>query len=168
MGNIIKKLVESVAKYRNLDERPSDIDTSKIVTIDNYLNKDISDSVSKLQSKGVSSIVIGDGNKVINQYPKKNTKTSQKARVFLVSNGSKITMPNVIGWSSNEFIDFCKLVGVKYELDGYGYIVSSNIETGTVLNENTVISVSLKNIEPESLVTKEESGTNGDAKKDNN
>ncbi|MDE6292973.1 MAG: PASTA domain-containing protein, partial [Bacilli bacterium] len=164
MGNIVKKLVESVAKYRNLDERPSDIDTSKIVTIDNYLNKDITDSVKKLQAKGISSIVIGDGTKVINQYPKKNTKTSQKARVFLVSNGSKITMPNVIGWSSNEFIDFCKLVGVKYELDGYGYITSSNISEGTVLNENAVISVHLKNIEPESLVTKEESGTSDDNK----
>lgn len=168
MGNIVKKLVESVAKYRNLDERPSDIDSSKIVTIDNYLNKDTKDSVSKLQAKGISSIVIGDGNKVINQYPKKDTKTSQKARVFLVTNGNKVTMPDIIGWSSNEFIDFCKLVGVKYELDGYGYITSSNIEVGTVLNENTVIAVKLKNIEPESLVTKEESGENGDNKENNN
>lgn len=157
MGAIIKNLVESVAKYRNLDERPSDIDESKIVTIDNYLNKDTTTSVNKLQAKGVSAIVIGDGNRVINQYPKKDTKTSQKARVFLVTNGDNVSMPDVIGWSSNEFIDFCKLVGVKYELDGYGYITSSSIEEGTILNENTIIKVTLKNIEPESLVTKEES-----------
>lgn len=156
MGNIVKKLVESVAKYRNFDERPSDLDPSKIVTIENYVNKNVLSSVSKLNSIGVSSIVIGDGTTVISQYPKRNTKTSQKSKVFLVSNGSKITMPDVTGWSSTEFIDFCNIVGVKYELEGYGYVTKVDLPVGTVLNSDTIVKATLKNIDPVSLVTQED------------
>lgn len=155
MGAIVKNLVESVAKYRNFDERPSEVDPSKIVTIDNYINKSVESSVSKLNNMGVASVVIGDGNYVINQYPKKNTKTSQKGKVFLLSNGSTTKMPDVTGWSSAEFIDFCNLVGVKYELEGYGYIESTNVAKDTPLTKDTIIHATLKNIEPLSLVTEE-------------
>lgn len=166
MGNIVKKLVESVAKYRNFDERPSDLDPSKIVTIDNYVNKSVLSSVSRLNSKGVSSIVIGDGATVISQYPKRNTKTSQKSKVFLISNGSKITMPDIKGWSSAEFIDFCNIVGVKYELEGYGYVQDVNIPVGAILNDDITIKSTLKNLEPVSLVTQEDNDDKGNNKED--
>lgn len=156
MGTIVKKLVESVAKYRNLDERPSDKDESKIVKIPNFLNKTTISSVSKLNGLGVNSFVIGDGTNVVAQYPKPNTKTSQKAKVFLVTNGKKIIAPDFNGWSSSELVDFCELVGVKYELTGYGYVESTNIKPGDIIDVTKVISANLKNIEPESLVTKEE------------
>ncbi len=164
MGNIVKKLVESVAKYRNFDERPSDLDPSKIVTIDNYVNKNVLSSVAKLNSIGVSSIVIGDGTTVIAQYPKRDTKTSQKSKVFLVSNGSKNVMPDVTGWSSAEFVDFCNLVGVKYVLEGYGYVERADIPVGTILNSDTTITATLKNIEPISFVTQEDQDGKDDKK----
>ena len=45
--NGIKEVIYLSDKYKNLDERPSDKDASKIVTIDKFLNKSVISSVSK-------------------------------------------------------------------------------------------------------------------------
>ncbi len=151
IGTAIKKMVESVAKYRNLDERPSDKDESKIVTIGNYLNTSLVSSETKLINLGVTPIIIGNGSTVINQYPLKNTLTSQKSKVFLVTNGTEVTMPDMKGWSSAELISFCNLAGIPYELNGYGYVESTNINPGDIIDVSTVISANLVNIEAGTL-----------------
>lgn len=157
MGKIVKKLVESISKYKNLDERVSDKDESKIITIGNYTNKTIISSIPKIENLGARVIIIGDGSVVTSQYPKKQTKTSQSSIVFLKTNGNTITMPDITGWSSTEVIDFCKLSGLKYDLNGYGYVGTSSIPAGTILDlDNMVLSVGLVNLNPQSFVQQPE------------
>jgi penicillin-binding protein 2B len=151
MGAIVKKLVESVAKYKNLEERVSDKDPTKIVTIKNYQSKPILSAISDLNKIGVTPIVLGNGSNVIKQYPSKNTTTSINSKVFLLTNSNTYTMPNIIGYSSKDVIELCNLIGLKYELNGYGYVESSSIAEGTTLNENDVLVVNLKHIDPETL-----------------
>ena len=151
MGGIIKKLVESVAKYKNLEERVSDKDPTKIVTIKNYQSKPILTTMADLNKIGVTPVVLGNGSNVIKQYPSKNTTTSVNSKVFLLTNSKTYTMPNIIGYSSKDVVELCKLIGLKYELNGYGYVESTNIPEGTTLNENDVLVVNLKHINPETL-----------------
>ncbi len=153
MGAIIKELVESVAKYRNFDERPSEKDDSKVITVDNFINTTTISASAKLGKLGVTPIVIGDGDVVIGQYPEADTTTLQSSKVFLITNGSQITMPDVMGWSSSEFISFCNIVGIKYELIGYGYIQSTNYNAGDIIDLNSTIVANLVNTSPGSLVT---------------
>ena len=47
-------------------------------------------------------------------------------------------MPDVTGWSTNEIIRFCNLLGLKYTLNGYGKVVSTNIPKDTLLDPNTM------------------------------
>lgn len=162
MGNIIKKLVESVAKYRNLDERPSDKDASKIVSIGNYLNKSVISSVSKLNGMNVTPIIIGDGDVVVSQYPKSGTITSRNSKVYLVTNGENLIMPNIIGWSSSEVKNLFDLIGVPYQFNGYGYVVSTSLEENAIINLGDMITVELKNILPESLTNDMEEEQDGE------
>ena len=152
MGAIVKKLVESVAKYKNLDYRVSDKDPTKIVTIDNFQSKPVLTAQAKLNQIGITPIIIGNGSNVIKQYPSKNTKTSVNSKVFLLTNSTNITMPDITGYSSKDAITLCNLMGLKYELNGYGYVESTSIVPGTVINPNDKIIINLKNIEPEKLV----------------
>lgn len=151
LGNAIRDLVESVSKYRNLDERPSDKDETKIVCVGNYLNTSLVSSQTKLINLGVNPVIIGNGNMVINQYPLKDVRVSQKSKVFLVTNGSEITMPDMKGWSSSELISFCNLVGIPYEINGYGYVESTNVLPGAIIDASTVVSANLVNIEAGTL-----------------
>lgn len=156
LGNVVKNLVESVAKYRNLDERPSDKDESKIVSVGSYLNKSTISSSTKLTNLGINPIIIGNGEIVINQYPKKNTKTSQKSKVFLVTNGNEIKMPNMIGWSSSEVTSYCNLIHLKCDLVGYGYVVSTSINENDIIDLSSVLTVNLQNIDAGVLVNEGE------------
>ena len=38
MGEIVKQVIESIAKYKNITSIESNIDNNKIIKIDNYLN----------------------------------------------------------------------------------------------------------------------------------
>ena len=155
-GNIVKELVESVAKYKNLDERPSDKDGSKIVTVGKYINKSTISSVSNLNSMKVMPIVVGDGDTVVRQYPAPNTVTSVNGKVFLVTNGKNYIMPDITGWSANEVKNLFDILGVKYHFNGYGYVVSTNLQPGAIISLGEIVQVNLENIEPESLATNEE------------
>ena len=53
-------------------------------------------------------------------------------------------MPDVIGWSSNEIITLCKLLDIKYTISGWGKVTSTNIETGAVINKDTVMEITLQ------------------------
>lgn len=152
IGNVIKKLVESVAKYRNLDERPSDKDETKIVKVGNYLNTSLISSEAKLKNLGVSPVIIGDGNTVISQYPKKNTKVSQKSKVFLLTNGKNQVMPDMTGWSSSEVTAFANILNIPLTINGYGYVSSTNISPGGIIDTSTELVVDLVNIDAGSLV----------------
>ena len=155
MGASIKKLVESVAKYKNLEDRVSDKDPTKIVKIDNFQSKPVLTAIAKLNEIGVTPVVVGDGGNVVKQYPKGNTTTSVKSKVFLITNGTNFTMPNVTGYSSKDIIEFCNIIGLKYTLNGYGYVESTSIPEGTPLKKGDVITINLSNIKPESLADEE-------------
>ena len=64
-------------------------------------------------------------------------------------------MPDVTGWSSAEIVDFCNIVGLKYNLDGYGYVSTSSIPAGTILDGESVLTVTLQSITPQSLINEE-------------
>lgn len=153
MGSIVKSMVESVAKYRDFDTRPSEKDKSKIINVGNYVNNTVVQATSKLQKVGANVVLLGNGEKIISQFPKPGVETLQSAKIFLMTNGTEFKYPNFIGWSSNDFINYCNMMGLKYELNGYGYVESTNISTDAIINNEVVISANLKNIDPESLIT---------------
>jgi penicillin-binding protein 2B len=76
-------------------------------------------------------------------------------------------MPEVKGYSSKDIIELCNLIGLKYELNGYGYVESTSIPTGSVINTGDIITINLKHVEPESLADVEVSDEKEDKKEGN-
>ena len=65
-------------------------------------------------------------------------------------------MPDITGWSANEVKNLFDILGVKYHFNGYGYVVSTNLQPGAIISLGEIVQVNLENIEPESLATNEE------------
>ena len=156
MGNAVKQAVESISKYKNIDNRTSDADETKIVNISNFINKDVSTTIESLKGVKLNPIVIGNGTKVVSQYPKKGTTVSAGTKVFIITNGLTYTMPDMTGWSSTEFVDFCNILGVEYKLNGYGYVTGTSIPAGSVIDITIPIEATCATIDPASLVTSRE------------
>ena len=143
LGNIIKKMVESVVTYKNLSDKDSNVDESKVRNIASYINQDKNETVTLLEKYGLCPIVIGDGEYIINQYPSTNSSVLYGSKVFLVTNGNNITMPNVIGWTHNEINTFAKLIKINYNIDGYGKVINTNIPEGSIIDLNNDLLVEL-------------------------
>ena len=143
LGNIIKKMVESVVTYKNLSDKDSNVDESKVINIASYINQGKNETVKLLEKYGLCPIVIGDGEYIINQYPSSNSSVLYGSKVFLVTNGNNIIMPNVIGWTHNEINTFAKLIKINYNIDGYGKVINTNIPEGSIIDLNNDLLVEL-------------------------
>lgn len=139
----VKSIVESIAKYKNLDQLVVEQDTSKIINVKNYINKNTEEAKSELASLGLEVVVLGDGARVIDQYPSKGSTVIKESKVFLLTNSLNIVMPDMKNWTSNEVGNYCNLVGIRYNITGYGRVDSQSIVPGTVLENNMVVDFTL-------------------------
>ena len=83
------------------------------------LPPDINESTEKYE-------VIGNGNKITNQYPKSNTIVNGK--VFLLTNDNNINIPNLVGYSRKDAINLMKLLNLHYDIEGNGYVYEYSVE----------------------------------------
>ncbi len=145
VASVVNGVVEETAKSLHVIENVNAVDTSKIVTLSDCISNQVLITVDELKKKGLLPIVLGGGNYVINQYPLKNQEVLVGTKVFLLTNTVSYKMPNVIGWSTNEIVTFCNILGLPYELSGYGKVASTSIPTGQEINFSNVISITLAN-----------------------
>ena len=143
-ARMVKKVVEEIAKYKNITELIEKVDENKIITMNNYISTDATVTEEKLKALNLTIIKLGNGKYIINQYPEKGSTIIVGSKVFLLTNDEKYTIPNMIGWSSSEATTLCRLLGIKYKINGYGYVKEQSLEEGTEINEDTEISLTLE------------------------
>jgi len=136
-----KNIVESIAKYKNLSERESNKDDSKYVILDNYINKNIDEVSTTLQSIGLNVLKIGDGSVIIDQYPKKKSNIIIGSNIYLKTNSDEIIMLDIIGWNKSEVQTLMNYMGVEYEINGTGKVISTNINVGNNITEKVIINM---------------------------
>ncbi len=143
-AEMVTKVVEEIAKYKNITELVEEIDKNKIVTLNNYISNETAITEEKLKKLGLNIIKLGNGKYIINQYPEKGTTTLVGNKIFLVTNDSEYLMPDITGWSRSEVITLCKLLNITYTINGYGKVKTSSIPPNTVINSNTKIEITLE------------------------
>ena len=142
-AKMVSGVVEEIAKYKNITEKIDKVDSTKIVEMDNYISVNVNEAIEKLNLQRLIVICMGNGKYVVKQYPPKGKTLLIGNKVFLVTESDEYIMPDVIGWSSNELITLCKLLNIKYTVNGYGKVIGTNIETGATINRDTVIEINL-------------------------
>ena len=140
-----KSLMESIAKYKGMfSEVNKNVSLTK-VRVGSYINKSTIEIQDKLSANGIDVILLGKGDKIINQYPSNGTTLISGDKVILMTNDSNVKMPKIIGWSRQDTIGLFKLVGMKYNVEGYGFVTSHSIEKGENINKDSVINITLGN-----------------------
>ena len=137
----IQNIIKNTSKYLEIyDESKQNITKLETYQLESYINKDLNTVMSSLKANSLNVVVLGEGNKVIGQYPIKDTKINKIDKVFLLTEGS-IKVPDFKGYSVRDFKSFANLANVKYNIDGIGYLVSQNIKPGEVLKEDSILEV---------------------------
>lgn len=140
-----KDVMKNVAKYKNMFTQIQENTSVVKQVLPSYINYSTDDVEEALTKTGLNVIVIGNGDRIINQYPTKGTTVVTGDKVFLVTNGDERVIEDVVGWSKNDFLKYVQLLNIKYDIDGYGYIKEQNIKAGTIIKEDTKLEVKLEN-----------------------
>ncbi len=143
IAKVVKSVVESIAKYKNMDQLVVEADDTKIVNIKNYINSEVETAKTELSNLGEEVVVIGDGMRVINQYPYKGAEVIKGSKVFLLTNSVNLVMPNMVDWTSSEVGSYCNLVGIGYNISGYGKVKSQSIEAGVQITNGMTVDLVL-------------------------
>lgn len=137
----VQTIVRDTAKYLGIFEEAPEI--NKEVTtykLDSYKNKTTESVKQTLDKAGATYVIFGDGNKVISQYPNKNSKVSTKDKVFIFTNGT-VTMPDLTNYSVKEADVVLSKLGIKHTINASGYIGYQSVGVGTVINSDTEVTL---------------------------
>ncbi|MDD2469499.1 MAG: penicillin-binding protein [Bacilli bacterium] len=136
----VKKLINDIAKYLNIKQHTTKHTVGEInYEVPNFINKDIS-----VIDSNYKTVILGDGNKIIDQYPKKGTTISSADKIFIVTNSKNIKLPRLIKWSGRDVNIYCNLVNIKCNVEGYGFVYKQNVATGTSIDSIEELNVILK------------------------
>ena len=88
--------------------------------------------------------MLGNGDKIINQYPSSGNVLNEGDVIVLLTNNYDKKMIDFFDFSYKDAINILDLMDVKYTLDGNGYVYEQNIESDKIVSENDVVELKLK------------------------
>lgn len=143
LSKMVRETIENIAKYLNLEQNDNSNDLQSY-TVKSYLNQDTQEVIEALESLNIDVTVLGDGNRIISQSRASGDFILEGEKIFLKTNSSNISVPNMKGWSYKETNLFCEFVGLNCTFDGYGYVDSQSLSIGTSITKNTQLHIILK------------------------
>lgn len=143
LAKAVVKAVESIANYANVTSNFAENNFSNLITIKNYLSSDVKEITEELVRANLKVVTIGNGNTIINQYPLNNSEVIIGSKVFLLTESKDYTMPDITGWSSSEVMNFCNLIGLKYDFNSYGTVKEFSIDKDTIIDLTKTLEVTL-------------------------
>lgn len=138
----VKDVVQNIAKYLNLYSTTTDT-SIKSYSLSSYISKSTSGVKKALDEIGFVPVIIGDGDYIVNQSPSKGSTVLVGEKVFLLTNSTNYTMPDMTGWSRAEVVSYFDLIGAKYSFTGDGYVTSQSLSSGSSINVDNEIAITL-------------------------
>lgn len=144
MARATKEVIDNIGKYLAIGFDKAETENVISLQIENYINKNLVDVKENLLKNGINPIIIGSGEKVINQRPMPGTRIFPSERLILLTEEPEIKIPNFKNWSRKDVLYFKELTGIEMQISGYGYVVSQNIEPDSILTSEYELEIVLK------------------------
>ena len=142
LSDAVKDIINSISKYKATDAIKKE--EKKEYKVESYINKNVDSVTKKLEEKNITVLKLGDGDKIIKQYPSKNTKITSKDKIIFLTNSDEIKMPDLTDYSRLEAKIILDLLEIKYKFEGYGYVYEQSIKSGDKIDKDTEITLKLK------------------------
>lgn len=131
----VKDVTVNISKYLNLKVEEKK-DTS--YRLHNYINKETKLVKEQLEEKEINVLILGNGQKIINQYPKKNRIINKGESVILLTNNFDNKMIDLTNYSYKEAVNILKMLNINYTIEGNGYVYEQSIKPGELINNKTL------------------------------
>lgn len=137
---MVKEVIINTSKYLNLNYEAVQQEN---YIMDSYLNKDVS-SVSSLEKNGISTIILGNDGKIVEQYPQEGSVIYPNDIAIFLTNTYNRTMIDLSNLSYKQTLAILKLIDINYQIEGTGYVYEQSISPGTIFTSNDTVIIKLK------------------------
>jgi len=138
---IFNPVMKSSLQYLNIQPASQGKVTSN--KIPDVKGKGIDESVKLLQESGLNPVVVGNGDKIVNQLPEAGVTTLEGERILLRTSGDEIKIPDMTDWSFRDTMKFAKLAELKLNKAGNGFVTKQSIKPGTIVSGGEYLIVEL-------------------------
>ncbi len=152
VGPLASAIMEDILPYLGVGTSYTDeeLANQEVGVPSGLVGADLSTAEAKLRAQGLDAYVIGDGDNVIDVYPKESARVPNGSTIVLYTEGSEIstvTMPNVIGLTPTQASQTLGSYGLNVRITGgaanntKAKVVSQEYEAGTSLTRGTVVEI---------------------------
>ena len=108
-----------------------------------FLNRSTESARNELTNQGLQVNVIGNGSKVLAQYPPQDKTVYENDQVFLITNDSSLLLPNLVGYSNKLATSVLELLGITVTTEGTGYVTAQSLPEGSPITKGMEIHLTL-------------------------
>lgn len=135
-SEIFNTVTERSLKYLNIE--PENLELANPIKMPNVIGENMIESQSKLEALGLKTVVIGQSDNVVEQYPEANTSAISNGTVFIKGQGD-IQLPNFKGWSKRNVMIYKSLTYLPIEIVGEGFVTEQSLTGGSIVTTGTPI-----------------------------
>ncbi|MGY3714014.1 penicillin-binding protein [Sutcliffiella cohnii] len=126
------------------------------VEVKSFIGKTVTDLSEELKNrKGPNIVVVGNGNKIINQMPVAGQKVLVGEKVVLLTEEDP-PIPDMTGWSVRDVIKLTNLLEINPHIIGNGYAFRQSVSPGQLVDDREQFVVEFKSNRPLPDVEEEE------------
>ena len=147
-GAVFKEIVSQSLRYMNVKpdtELPSALVAAggdTLTAVPELIGMKTAAAAKELDARGFGARLVGDGPKVVGQYPAAGEKVAGTPQVFLLTvPQAEAPVPDLAGASLRDVVQLCALLGLKCEAEGEGYVVEQALAGE---GENATLRVKLR------------------------
>lgn len=155
-GPVVSQMLSEILPYLDVpsDSTTSESDSSNLITLPEIRNKTVSEAEKVLKDAGFSSIKIscsGDPNStlVADQVPKPGIKLQKSATIMVYSSNdttkTSVAVPDLKDMNASQATETLKAKNLNIQINGTGNVITQDYSKDTLVEEGTVITVTLKN-----------------------
>lgn len=155
-GPVVSQMLSEILPYLDVpsDSTTSESDSSNLITLPEIRNKTVAEAEKVLKDTGFSSIKIscsGDPNStlVADQVPKPGIKLQKSATIMVYSSNdttkTSVAVPDLKDMNASQATETLKAKNLNIQINGTGNVITQDYSKDTLVEEGTVITVTLKN-----------------------
>ena len=133
---MIKEVEQNITKYLNIEDS---VKEKKEYIVESFYNKKVNTIKTKLENNNIRTLIIGNGEKIVEQYPSINSTIYEEDLVILKTNSFDNKMIDLTGYSKKEVINILNLLNISYELEGSGYVYEQSILPSEIISDKIIV-----------------------------
>ncbi len=145
----IPDLIDRIALLENIilpDEGENGFRYIERYEMPNLLSKDLYEAREILSEMNAKIIEISDGSRIIGQYPEYRDDVYTYQKVYLLTDGNSMTLPDFSGWTRKEVISYWELSRLPIKMDGYGVAYEQSLAPGSSVDPSQEITIRFREI----------------------